>query len=96
MSVKSKFTVQEGVGASSPIKILESNDIKVSYAVEVVGSVIYTVQHNLSGTAYFDNADNENRTTSKDGNYVFPIDSVRVNVTAGTGTATLFVMQLVV
>ncbi len=96
MSVKSKFSAVTGVGASDPIQILETNEIKVSYAVEVVGTVTYTVQHNLSGAAYFDNSDTQNQTTSKDGNYVFPVDKVRVNVTAGTGTATLYIMQLVV
>ena len=96
MSIKSKFVVQSGVGASSPIRIFETNEIKISYGVEVTGTVTYTVQHNLNGAAYFDNTDNKDNAADADGNYIFPVAKVRVNVTAGTGTATLYVMQLVV
>lgn len=96
MSIKSKFVEQVGVGASASINILQSNDIRISYGVEVTGTVTYTVQHNLNGVAFFDNTDSLNKTANIDGNYIFPVAKVRLNVTAGTGTAKLYVMQLVV
>jgi hypothetical protein len=96
MSVESKFVVLNGVGFSEAIGISDSTEIRISYAVSVVGTVVYTVQHSLDGLIFFDNPDNQNKTVSADGNYVFPVRSVRVNVLSGTGTATLYVRQLVV
>lgn len=96
MAVRSKFVSQVGVGASAPIDIHDSNEIRISYAVNLSGTVTYTVQHSLDGLTWFDNTDNTNKTTAQDGNYIFPVRAVRVNVTSGTGTATLFVRQLVV
>lgn len=93
--IRSKFVIQEGVGASEPILMVESNEIRVSYGVEVQGTVTYTVQHNLNGTKFFDNTDVLNQTTDQDGNYIMPVAKIRVNVTAGDGIATLYVMQQV-
>ena len=95
MSIKTKFVAQTGTGASAAIDIDDTNEIRISYAVAVSGTVTYTVQHSLDGLTYFDNTDAAAQTAAKDGNYVFPIRDVRVNVTAGTGTATLHVRQLV-
>ncbi len=95
MTIKTQFVAQTGVGASAAVGINDTNDIRISYGVSVSGTVTYTVQHSLDGATYFDNSDNAAQTTSKDGNYIFPVRDVRVNVTAGTGTATLHVRQLV-
>lgn len=95
MTIQTKFTAQTGVGASNAIGISDTNDVRISYAVAVSGSVVYTVQHSLDGITYFDNSDNTGQSTSQDGNYIFPVRDVRVNVTSGTGTATLHVRQLV-
>ena len=95
MTIKTKFVAQTGVGASAAIGIFDTNDIRISYAVAVTGTVTYTVQHSLDGLTYFDNNDAIAQPVSRDGNYVFPVRDVRVNVTAGTGTATLHVRQLV-
>jgi hypothetical protein len=95
MTIKTRFVTQGGVGASAAIDVLDTNDVRVSYAVSLSGSATYTVQHSLDGSTFFDNSDNTAQTTAQDGNYVFPVRSVRVNVTAGSGTATLHVRQLV-
>ncbi len=96
MTIKTKFVTQTGTGASDAIDVEDTNEIRVSYAVALSGSATYTIQHSLDGITFFDNSDNTARTTDKDGNYIFPIRSIRVNVTAGAGTATLHVRQLVV
>jgi hypothetical protein len=96
MPIKSKFVAQTGVGASAAIDMIDTNDIRVSYAVVVTGTVTYTVQHSVGGEAFMDNTDNTNQTTNQDGNYIFPVQKIRVNVTAGTGTATMYVRQLVI
>ena len=95
MTIKTKFVAQTGVGASAAIDIFDTNDIRVSYSVSLSGSATYTIQHSLDGITFFDNNDNTAQTVAKDGNYIFPVRSVRVNVTAGAGTATLHVRQLV-
>ena len=96
MPIKNKFVAQTGVGESDAIDIQDTNDIRISYQVNVTGTVTYSVQHSVGGDVFIDNSDNTAQTTSQDGNYVFPVQKVRVNVTAGTGTATLHLRQLVV
>lgn len=96
MPIESRFVAQTGVGASAPIDIKETSDIKVAYAVVVTGTVTYTVQHSVAAAVFINNTDTQNQTTTKDGNYIMPVQQVRVNVTAGTGTATLHVRQLLV
>ena len=96
MTIKNKFVIQTGVGPSDAIDIQDTNDIRISYVVIVSGTVTYSVQHSIGGDAFLDNTDNTNQITTQDGNYVFPVQKIRVNVTAGAGTATLHVRQLVV
>jgi len=95
MTIKTQFVDQVGVGASTAIGVQDTNELRVSYAVSLTGSATYTVQHSLDGITYFDNTDNSAQTVAKDGNYVFPVRDVRVNVTAGAGTARLHVRQLI-
>ena len=96
MGIKSKFTEQLVVGASKPIKIEDTTDIKISYACIVTGTVTYSVQHSLDGINFIDNTDVLNATTTRDGNYIFPVQSIRVNITAGAGSVKMHVRQLVV
>lgn len=96
MSIQTKFVAVTGVAASAAIDVIDTNDVRISYAVSLSGSATYTVQHSLDGITFFDNSDNSAQTTAQDGNYVFPVRSIRVNVTAGAGTATLHVRQLVI
>lgn len=95
MSIQTKFVIQVGTGASAAISVVDTNDIRISYAVALTGSATYTIQHSLDGIVFFDNSDNTGQTTAQDGNYIFPVRSIRVNITAGAGTATLHVRQLV-
>lgn len=96
MSIQTKFVIQIGTGESEAIDVIDTNDVRISYAVSLSGSATYTVQHSLDGITFFDNTDNSAQTTAKDGNYIFPVRSIRINVTAGSGTATLHVRQLVI
>ena len=97
MSLPSTFVTQVGVGASDAIQIQDTSDIRISYAVILVsGSVTYTVQHSLGNQDFVNNTDNQDQTTTQDGNYVFPVQEVRVNVTAGTGTVRLVLIQQIV
>lgn len=97
MALPSKFVTQVGIGASKAISIFDTSDIRISYAVFIVsGTVTYTVQHSLGNDDFVNNTDNEGQVTTRDGNYIFPVQKIRVNVTGGTGTVRLHVMQFVV
>lgn len=87
MSIKGTVA-QTGVAASGAI-LLEGNFSRVGFGVVTSGTVTYTVQHTFDGTNWFDHEFTVGKTASDDGNYAFPIAGIRLNVTAGTGTATL-------
>lgn len=97
MSQPSSFVEQDGVGASDAISIQDTSDIRISYGVIVVsGSPVYTVQHSLGNSDFINNTDVQSQSTTQDGNYVFPVQEVRVNVESGTGVVRLHVIQLIV
>jgi len=82
-----------GVAASSSIKVLNHNPVHIGFGVVVSGTVTYTVQHTFDGTNWFDHEFVAGLSANADGNYAFPVSDIRLNVTAGTGTATLSLIQ---
>lgn len=95
MSILSKQVTQVGAGNSEAIDLEDTTDIRISYACGVTGTVNYTVQHSLDGVRYFDNSDNASQTTDQDGNYIFPVRTIRVKVNSGAGSVQLYVRQLI-
>jgi hypothetical protein len=97
--MKPQSVSQEGVGASDWIKLdTYKNPFSVSFVADVTGTATYTVQHTLhsvdGGTpTVFDHPDVTGATADADGNYAFPVIAVRVNVTSGSGTVQLTVIQ---
>ena len=84
---------QTGVGASSVLN-LDANmcPFTASLSVVVSGTVTYDVEITFDGTNFFDTvlaAETDNQMTSLD----YPALGARLNVTAGSGTATLTVIQ---
>jgi hypothetical protein len=62
--------------------------------------VTYSVQHTFDDLynpavtpVWFNHAFVNGATTSQDGNYAFPISAMRLNVTAGTGSVTINILQ---
>lgn len=96
MAIKNKTFSITGVATTDPVDILETTDIKVAWMVVVEGTVTYSIEHTLDGINYIDNSDAVNQTANLDGNYILPIRAVRAKITAGTGSITLVVRQLVV
>lgn len=84
---------QTGVGASSATKVLAGNPFNIGFGVVVSGTVTYTVEHTFDGTNFFPNDCVVDATANADGNIAFPIAGLRVNVTVGSGTATLTAIQ---
>jgi len=76
------------------------NAFAIGFGCVVSGTVTYDVQHTfddiqdpaVTPTA-FTHATVSGQTTNKDGNYAFPIKAVRINITAGTGTVTITILQ---
>lgn len=93
-----------GTGPSAWIPVnTKQTPFNVSLAAVVDGTITYTIQHTLdnvldpviaAGTiTALDNTGLTGQTTTKDGNYAFPVAAIRINNTAGTGTTTLTILQ---
>ena len=101
-----QMIVSSTSGASTPLVMnLNATPFNVGFGVVVTsGAPTYTVQHtfdnlsNSTGTAtgfttWFNHPTVAGQSTNADGNYAFPVSGIRVNVTGGTGTVTLTVIQ---
>lgn len=90
-----------GVGATAAVPMDHYiSPFNVGFGVVVSGVVTYTVQHtfddvfNSSVTpTWFNHPVIAAQTTNQDGNYAFPVTAIRLNVTAGAGTATITIVQ---
>jgi len=91
-----------GVGTSAWIPVnTKQTPFNVSLGAVVDGTVTYTIQHTfdnvlnpaVTSPTAFDNTGLTGQTANKDGNYAFPVAAVRINITAGTGTVTLTILQ---
>jgi hypothetical protein len=97
--MKVQSVSKTGTGASSALVMnTNTNPFNVGFCVIVADTVTYTVQHTFddpSGTLtnWFPHPSIAAKSDNQDGNYAFPVTAIRVNVTAGGGTATLKVVQ---
>jgi len=90
-----------GVGTSPIVPMdFRAQNFNVGFGCEVTGTVTYSVQHtfdDIYNTAitpvWFNHAFVNAQTTNQDGNYAFPIRAMRLNVTAGTGSVTINILQ---
>lgn len=83
-----------GVG-NSPVATpkIFVNPFNIGFGVVVAGTVTYSVQHTFDGTNWFNHSTVTGLSANADGNYAFPVKQIRVNVSAGTGSATLTMIQ---
>lgn len=95
--MKVSVLARTGTGQSATLIPLPRSPFNIGFGVVVSGTVTYTVQHTFDGTNWFDHdsADLVDATTNQDGNYAYPVAGVRLNVTAGAGTATMHAIQAV-
>ena len=100
---------QTGVGFSNPARVdYRQANFQVGVGVNVTGTVSYTLQHTFDDIAdfadiadyntnatWFDNSDTALVAASdkQDTNYAFPIQSSRIEVLSGSGTATATYLQ---
>lgn len=86
---------QTGVGTSGELKFIRTDSVRAAYTINVSGTATYSLQHSLDGVNWVSNEDATDLTADADGNYVFPMYGVRLNVTSGSGTVTLVLGQAV-
>lgn len=82
---------------------LNTSPFNIGFGVVVTGTVTYTVQHTFDDVysptfdpataTWFSHATVAAQTTSQDGNYAFPVRGIRCNLTAGTGSVVMTVLQ---
>lgn len=92
---------QTGVGASQMVPVSpQTVPCHIGFGCVVSGTVTYTVQHTFDNVfdptvtpTWFPHPFVAAESASDDGNYAYPIAATRVNVTAGTGTVTMTVLQ---
>lgn len=99
--MRQQIATKTGVGSSN-ILVTDTyiSPFNVGFGVVATGDVTYTVQHT------FDNVLDENVTATwfphptiaaksdnQNGNYAFPVSAIKILVTAGTGSATMTMIQ---
>ena len=97
--MKQQTVSKTGVGSSDSIVINTNvSPVNIGFGVIVTGTVTYTVQHTFDSptvgfSTWFSHPTVVDKTTNQDGNYAFPVTGVKLLVTAGTGTASLQLIQ---
>ena len=97
--MKVQTVSKTGAGSTSAL-VMNTNctPFNVGFGVIVSGTVDYTVQHTFDDPAtgfntWFPHPTVAAKIDNQDGNYAFPVTGIKVLVTAGTGTATLNLIQ---
>ena len=97
--MKVQIVSQTGTGSSDEI-VVNTNvtPCNIGFGVVVSGTVTYTVQHTFDDpavgfTTWFDHPTVASENANADGNYAFPVTGIKVAVTAGSGTATMKLVQ---
>jgi hypothetical protein len=97
--MKTQTVAQTGTGSSSSL-VMNTNTtpFNVGFGVVATGTVTYTIQHTFDSpgtgfTTWYPHPTIAAKTDNQDGNYAFPVSGIKVLVTAGTGTATLNLIQ---
>lgn len=78
----------------------KANPFNVGFGCAVTGTATYSIEHtfddvNATGASptVFTHSDVAAKTANTDGNYAFPISAMRLNITSGTGTVVVKVIQ---
>lgn len=105
MAARVTVLAQTGVGRPTSVAVvdLHSCPTNIGLGCVISGTVTYTVQHTYddpfaagftaAGATWFDHSTLAAKSANADGNYAFPPRAISVNVTAGTGTVTVNVVQ---
>ena len=96
IAISKTGTGQSSVAPLDPYQ----NPFQIGIGVATSGTVTATVQHTFDDVfdssvtpTWFNHPTLVSLTANADGNYAFPIRAIRLDVTAGTGTATATIIQ---
>lgn len=95
---------QTGMGASGVfVPDVNANPFNIGLGAVISGTVTYSVQHTFDDifasafdpatATWFEHPTITAKTANTDGNYAYPVRGIRLNVTAGTGSVTLTIVQ---
>lgn len=92
---------QTGTGQSATVPMdRKLAPFAVGIGCVVSGTATFNVEHTFDNIqdatvtpTWFINSGFSAKTANQDGNYTFPVRAIRLNVTAGTGTVTMTVIQ---
>jgi len=93
-------TVSKTGTGSSPAIVMNTNlsPFNVGFGVVATGTVTYSVQHTFDDpaigfTTWFTHPTVLDEIDNQDGNYAFPVTGIKLLVTAGSGKATMNLIQ---
>ena len=95
MAYKTLTQIATDVSTPSPVisVVRKPSDFKaLLHAIVDAGSPTYNIEYSINGIDFIILNGIENETTSTDTTMVFPVESFRVNITAGTGTVKLIAL----
>lgn len=97
--MKVQSVTQTGAGSTTPF-VMNTNisPFNVGFGCVVTGTVSYTVQHTFDNpavgfTTWFDHPTIAAQSTSKDGNYAFPVTGIRLTIASGGGSVAFSLVQ---
>ena len=97
--MKVQIVSKTGTGSSSAL-VMNTNisPFNVGFGVVVSGTVTYSVQHTFDDpavgfTTWYSHPTIAIKTDNQDGNYAFPVTGIKILVTAGSGSATMNLIQ---
>jgi hypothetical protein len=98
--MRQQIATKTGTGSSNVLPMdLYISPFNVGFGVVATGTVTYTVQHTfdnpqtVTSPVWFSHPTIAAKSDNQDGNYAFPVAAIKVLVTAGTGTATMTLIQ---
>jgi hypothetical protein len=98
--MRQQIATKTGIGSSNILATdLYISPFNVGFGVVATGTVTYTIQHTfdnpqtVASPVWFSHPTIAAKTDNQDGNYAFPVAAIKVLVTAGTGSATMTLIQ---
>lgn len=79
------------------------NPFNIGIGCVVSGTVVYSVEHTFADVfdpafdpataVWFKNSGLTDKTGNENGNYAYPVNGISLNITSGTGTVTVYILQ---
>lgn len=98
--MRPQVIAQTDVGTTVWIPVnTKQTPVNIGLGCVVSGTPTYNIEHTFddvlggASAVAFPHATLTAKTANADGSYLFPVSAIRINITAGTGTVTLTILQ---